>query len=113
MPPPDEGRQPCLPLPRRLLLLVRDAHDALAKQRHLQQLSLGHLDGEHIALGVELALGLAAGLGDLPLFAAADEAEAVDPLRERLEALNPDLLSPREALDALYALKRIADEQER
>jgi len=54
--------------------------------------------------------GLAAGLGDLPLFAAAIEAkeEAVDHLRERLEALDIDALSPREALDLLYELKREA-----
>ncbi|MBA3053771.1 MAG: DNA mismatch repair protein MutS [Sphingomonadales bacterium] len=58
--------------------------------------------------------GLAAGLGDLPLFAAAlsagdsAEAEKADDLRERLQALDVDALSPREALDLLYALKREA-----
>lgn len=54
--------------------------------------------------------GLAAGLGDLPLFAAAREQqeEAVDHLRERLGALDVDALSPREALDLLYELKREA-----
>lgn len=54
--------------------------------------------------------GLAAGLGDLPLFAAAAAApeEAVDTLRERLAALDIDALSPREALDLLYELKREA-----
>jgi DNA mismatch repair protein MutS len=54
--------------------------------------------------------GLAAGLGDMPLFAAAlDAAEAkVDALRERLEGLDVDALSPREALDLLYELKREA-----
>ena len=54
--------------------------------------------------------GLAAGLGDLPLFAAAIEHkdEVVDALRERLEALDVDALSPREALDLLYELKREA-----
>ncbi len=55
--------------------------------------------------------GLAAGLGDLPLFAAALEASAPppgDPLRERLESLDLDALSPREALDLLYELKRTA-----
>jgi DNA mismatch repair protein MutS len=56
--------------------------------------------------------GLAAGLGDLPLFAAALEARAEehDALRERLRALDIDSLSPREALDLLYELKRSADE---
>lgn len=54
--------------------------------------------------------GLAAGLGDLPLFAAAFEAqeEQCDHLRERLQGLDVDALSPREALDLLYALKREA-----
>ncbi len=52
--------------------------------------------------------GLAAGLGDLPLFAAAAEVheEEGDALRERLAALDVDALSPREALDILYELKR-------
>ena len=55
--------------------------------------------------------GLAAGLGDLPLFAAAAAApeEPADPVRERLRDLDVDALSPREALDVLYALKRAAD----
>jgi DNA mismatch repair protein MutS len=56
--------------------------------------------------------GLAAGLGDLPLFAAAAEAEEeqCDELRERLQALDVDALTPREALDLLYALKREASD---
>ena len=54
--------------------------------------------------------GLAAGLGDLPLFAAAaeHEEEVRDVLRDRLEALDIDALSPREALDLLYELRRLA-----
>lgn len=54
--------------------------------------------------------GLAAGLDDLPLFAAALEAreETRDALRDRLAALDVDALSPREALDVLYELKRAA-----
>ncbi|WP_373476635.1 DNA mismatch repair protein MutS [Sphingorhabdus sp.] len=56
--------------------------------------------------------GLAAGLGDLPLFSAAlDAAEAkVDVLREKLTGLDIDTLSPRAALDLLYDLKRAAGE---
>ena len=55
--------------------------------------------------------GLAAGLDDLPLFAAAMEAEEeqCDELRERLRALDVDALSAREALEELYRLKREAE----
>ncbi len=57
--------------------------------------------------------GLAAGLGDLPLFAAAAFAEPAPPsaseaLRQRIDALEVDALTPREALDLLYELKRQA-----
>ena len=54
--------------------------------------------------------GLAAGLGDLPLFAASIAAEEPvrDSLRERLDTIDVDALSPREALDVLYALKAAA-----
>ena len=53
--------------------------------------------------------GIAAGLDDLPLFAAAVEPEAdPDELAQSLDALDPDRMSPREALDALYALKKLA-----
>jgi DNA mismatch repair protein MutS len=56
--------------------------------------------------------GIAAGLDDLPLFASA--AAAPEPPRDliadALAAIDPDALTPREALDALYALKRaVAD----
>ena len=52
--------------------------------------------------------GLAAGLDDLPLFAALVEEAAPDPLRAALDAIHPDTLSPREALEALYRLKSMA-----
>jgi len=53
--------------------------------------------------------GIAAGLDDLPLFAVTAEAEPhADPITEALEAIDPDRLSPREALDKLYELKRLA-----
>ncbi|HET6942679.1 MAG TPA: DNA mismatch repair protein MutS, partial [Sphingomicrobium sp.] len=56
--------------------------------------------------------GIAAGLDDLPLFAATAEPEHVaDPLATALESVDPDRLSPREALEALYALKRVAAER--
>jgi DNA mismatch repair protein MutS len=56
--------------------------------------------------------GLAAGLGDLPLFAAAAQAEEqqCDTLRETLREMDIDAMSPREALEALYSLKRDAGE---
>ncbi len=57
--------------------------------------------------------GIAAGLGDLPLFAAADssglEAEELSPIQQlaqRLLDTDIDALSPRDALDLLYDLKR-------
>ncbi|MEQ1510147.1 MAG: DNA mismatch repair protein MutS [Sphingopyxis sp.] len=54
--------------------------------------------------------GLAAGLDDLPLFAAMTEAapRPVDALREALDAIDADALTPRDALDALYRLKGLA-----
>jgi len=50
---------------------------------------------------------------DLPLFALTRPepvAPRPDPLREAVAALNPDEMSPREALDALYRLKAIKPE---
>ncbi len=56
--------------------------------------------------------GIAAGLDDLPLFAAAQEAAeaAPDPLQQALADVDADALSPREALDLVYRLKRLAAE---
>jgi DNA mismatch repair protein MutS len=45
-------------------------------------------------------------IDDLPLFSAARAATPqVDPLRDALSALDPDALTPKEALEALYRLK--------
>jgi DNA mismatch repair protein MutS len=56
--------------------------------------------------------GIAAGLDDLPLFAAhAEPEQARDPLAAALEGIDPDALTPREALEQLYRLKRLASEQ--
>ena len=54
--------------------------------------------------------GLAAGLGELPLFAASFAQEEVpsDRLRTLLDTVDVDALSPREALDVLYRLKQEA-----
>ena len=61
--------------------------------------------------GRDASGGIAAGLDDLPLFAAAALPSAVpDPVNAALAAIDPDALTPREALDALYALKRIVSE---
>ena len=58
--------------------------------------------------------GIAAGLDDLPLFAAAaqEEAPPPDPLRAALQGLDVDALSPREALASLYDLKKLMMEGE-
>jgi DNA mismatch repair protein MutS len=56
--------------------------------------------------------GIAAGLDDLPLFAsiAAAPKPPRDPLAEAIAEIDPDALTPREAMDALYALKRLASD---
>jgi DNA mismatch repair protein MutS len=56
--------------------------------------------------------GIAAGLDDLPLFAATAEPDhGPDPLTVALDGIDPDSLTPREALEYLYRLKRLAAEQ--
>jgi len=56
--------------------------------------------------------GIAAGLDDLPLFAAAAEKEEArcDAIRAAVEVLDLDALTPRDALDTLYRLKALAAE---
>ena len=55
--------------------------------------------------------GIAAGLDDLPLFASqAVDAPVANPLADAIAAVDPDSLTPREALETLYALKRLAAE---
>jgi DNA mismatch repair protein MutS len=56
--------------------------------------------------------GIAAGLDDLPLFAATlqQEEAAPDPVRTTLAGIDVDSLAPRQALDLLYELKRLAAE---
>ena len=62
---------------------------------------------DRLEKGREQTGGLGAGLGELPLFAATLQAEEEegDALREAIEAIDVDALSPREALDTLYALQ--------
>ena len=52
-------------------------------------------------------------IDDLPLFAAkaAEEEPAAHPALTALEATNPDELSPKEALERLYELKRLGREK--
>ena len=58
--------------------------------------------------------GIAAGLDDLPLFAAAPQEEkAPDAVHAALAEVEPDSLAPREALELIYRLKRLAEEQGR
>jgi DNA mismatch repair protein MutS len=64
--------------------------------------------------GRDLTGGIAAGLDDLPLFAAAAEPErGPDPLTAALGAIDPDRLTPREALEELYRLKKLSAENDR
>jgi DNA mismatch repair protein MutS len=55
--------------------------------------------------------GIAAGLDDLPLFAAtaAEPEPPADALREALDRVDADTLSPREALELVYSLKQLAN----
>ncbi len=52
--------------------------------------------------------GIAAGIDSLPLFAAPAAAATPDQLREKLAAIDPDNITPREALDLLAELKALA-----
>jgi DNA mismatch repair protein MutS len=49
---------------------------------------------------------------DLPLFAQVVEENAPSPLEAAIAKVNPDSLSPKDALELLYQLKQIAVEQE-
>jgi DNA mismatch repair protein MutS len=63
---------------------------------------------KHVLERLEREAGAPAHLEDLPLFAAVAEPAAhygPSPVEEALKALDPDGMSPREAMDALYKLK--------
>jgi DNA mismatch repair protein MutS len=54
------------------------------------------------------------GFDDLPLFSAAKpRAAEKDALHDALDAVNPDTLAPREALEALYKLKALRAEKKK
>ena len=98
-------------LPRTVLsraerLLTRFEKQAPAKER--QQLTLFAAAGESTRGGS--ANGAAADAGPDPAAGPAAGPAAADPVRERLGALDPDGLSPREALAALYELRELADQ---
>ncbi len=61
--------------------------------------------GERVSAAARLA-------DDLPLFSAAATAPPPrrDPVREAAEGLDPDAMTPREALEALYRLRDLARE---
>ncbi|MEO7186974.1 MAG: DNA mismatch repair protein MutS [Sphingomicrobium sp.] len=67
---------------------------------------------QRLEVGRDATGGIAAGLDDLPLFAASLEVKAPsDPLAEAIDSVEPDSLTPREALEWLYRLKALAAER--
>jgi DNA mismatch repair protein MutS len=52
-------------------------------------------------------------IDDLPLFAQVIAETALSPLEAALEQIDPDALSPKEALELLYRLKAVADPEDR
>src|SRR4051812_38378853 len=87
---------------------------AVAKLAGLPQAVVGRARSvlAKLEAGRDATGGIAAGLDDLPLFAAVPEAEqAPDPLLAAMEQVDPDSLTPREALEELYRLKRLASER--
>lgn len=69
---------------------------------------------ERLEAGRDSTGGIAAGLDDLPLFAALGEPErTADPLAEAIDEIDPDSLTPREAMEALYRLKTLWAERSR
>jgi DNA mismatch repair protein MutS len=71
---------------------------------------------EDILAALEKSRTREAGMNDLPLFAQLDEASPaapmpmVSPVEEALGGIDPDRLTPREALDAIYRLKSLAEQ---
>jgi DNA mismatch repair protein MutS len=87
---------------------------AVAKLAGLPPTVLGRAKSvlQRLEAGRDATGGIAAGLDDLPLFAATVEAKPnSNPLAEAVTGLEPDSLSPREALEWLYRLKALAAEQ--
>jgi DNA mismatch repair protein MutS len=76
-------------------------------RRHLHRLENQAASNTHA--GGQAQLGLF-GPDPLPAAKTKPPAAKTDPVRERLARLDPDELSPREALDTLYALKKLSQE---
>ena len=107
-------------------LFATHYHELTRLAETLPSLSLHHVRAREwkgdLVLLHELAQGPAdrsyglavARLAGLPLFAAAaaQEDEPVDPLREAIEAIDADALSPREALDHIYRLKQLVVQEQ-
>ena len=87
---------------------------AVAKLAGVPPLVLGRAKAvlSKLEAGRDATGGIAAGLDDLPLFASQKiEVIQASPLADAVAAIDPDALTPREALEALYALKRLAAEE--
>ena len=77
--------------------IPQPGHDVVAGDAHIR------IVGEQACLCVERLQGV---IDDLPLFAAAAKAEEKeDAALQALDDVDPDALSPRQALEALYRLK--------
>ncbi len=102
-----------------LVFLHEVAHGAADRSYGVQVAKLAGLPASVVKRARTLLTQLEAGkpastsLEALPLFAAAAEAAMPDLVREGLDALDPDTMAPREALEALYELKRLAKEKHR
>lgn len=77
-------------------------------RRHLDRLENQAASNAHT--GGQAQLGLFGPDPSLPAKKPKPPAAKADPVRERLAGLDPDALSPREALDTLYALKKLSQE---
>src|SRR5581483_3348468 len=83
-------------VPREVIAQARQYLEALESQRD-----------QHNALGSQ---GRRSAQRELPLFAPAPPAAPpppADPLRAALEAIDPDELSPKAALETLYRLRKL------
>ncbi len=101
-----------------LVFLHEVSEGSAAGSLGLQVARLAGLPADVLARAAEIlgkletgSLGAAArnALSDLPLFSAAPaSAPPADPLRARLEDIQPDSLTPRAALDLIYEIKELS-----